>query len=215
MLLTPALSLDDDARQLRIVRRRARRAREANRTEVPGVILFEIDGLAEPVLRRALSDGHARRWRGGSSTSAPHRLVGVRPLPRRGPARRACCSAATTDMPAFRWYEKDTGRTMVSNRSRTRPSSSGGAPTAAELLPWTAPAGNMFSGDAPRCSATMSAIRDRQRSRANEYIAYFGDPYGFTRTITLYLWDALLELRAAAASGSEARSTSTAGGCIR
>ena len=43
----------------------------------------------------------------------------------------------------------------------------------------------------------MSAIRNRQRSRANEYIAYFGDPYGFRRTIALYLWDALLELRAA------------------
>ena len=43
----------------------------------------------------------------------------------------------------------------------------------------------------------MSAIRNRQRFRANEYIAYFGDPYGFRRTIALYLWDALLELRAA------------------
>ena len=36
MLLAPALSFDDDARQLRIVRRRARRVRDANRTEVPG-----------------------------------------------------------------------------------------------------------------------------------------------------------------------------------
>ena len=43
----------------------------------------------------------------------------------------------------------------------------------------------------------MSAIRNRQRSRANEYFAYFADPYGFRRTIALYLWDALLELRAA------------------
>ena len=37
LLLTPALSFDDDARQLRIVRRRARRARAANHTDVPGV----------------------------------------------------------------------------------------------------------------------------------------------------------------------------------
>ena len=36
MVLTPALSFDDDARQLRIIRRRARRVREANRTDVPG-----------------------------------------------------------------------------------------------------------------------------------------------------------------------------------
>ena len=36
MLLAPALSFDDDARQLRVVRRRARRIREENRTDVPG-----------------------------------------------------------------------------------------------------------------------------------------------------------------------------------
>ena len=57
--------------------------------------------------------------------------------------------------------------------------------------------GNMFSGDAPRCSATMSVLRDRQRSSAKEYFAYFADPYGFTRTLALYFWDVLLELRAA------------------
>src|SRR5262245_50135081 len=64
-VLSPLLSFDQDARQLRIVRRRARRARERNRTDVPGVILFEIDGLAEPVLQKALAEGHAptmARW---------------------------------------------------------------------------------------------------------------------------------------------------------
>jgi Type I phosphodiesterase / nucleotide pyrophosphatase len=43
----------------------------------------------------------------------------------------------------------------------------------------------------------MAAIRDRARSSAREYFAYFADPYGFTRTIALYLWDVLLERRAA------------------
>jgi hypothetical protein len=47
--------------------------------------------------------------------------------------------------------------------------------------------GNMFSGDAPHCSATMSVLRDRERSSAREYFAYFSDPYGFTRTIPLSL----------------------------
>ena len=199
LLLTPALSLDDDARQLRIVRRRARRAREANRTEVPGVILFEIDGLAEPVLRRALSEGHAptmARWLEHGS----HRIVSWECdlSSQTGASQAGLLLGSNHDMPAFRWYEKDTGRTMVSNHGKDaaeleRRRSDGGGLLAVD----GASRGNMFSGDAPRCSATMSAIRDRQRSRANEYIAYFGDPYGFTRTIALYLWDALLELRAA------------------
>jgi uncharacterized membrane protein YvlD (DUF360 family) len=199
MLLTPALSLDDDARQLRIVRRRARRVREANRTDIPGVILFEIDGLAEPVLRRALSEGHAptmARW----LNEGTHRIVPWECdlSSQTGASQAGLLLGSNYDMPAFRWYEKERARTMVSNHGKDaaeleRRRSDGGGLLAVD----GASRGNMFSGDAPRCSATMSAIRDRRRSRANEYFAYFADPYGFTRTIALYLWDAILELRAA------------------
>jgi putative membrane protein len=57
MLLAPALSFDDDARQLRIVRRRARRVREENRTAVPGVILFERAMLGLPLVRYGFHTG--------------------------------------------------------------------------------------------------------------------------------------------------------------
>ncbi len=55
----------------------------------------------------------------------------------------------------------------------------------------------MFSGDAPRCTATMSVIRDRKRSKAEDLFAYFADPYGFMRTIVLSLADIAHELKAA------------------
>ncbi len=55
----------------------------------------------------------------------------------------------------------------------------------------------MFSGDAPRCTATMSVIRDRTRSKAGDLFAYFSDPYGFMRTIVLSLADIAYERRAA------------------
>jgi uncharacterized membrane protein YvlD (DUF360 family) len=199
MLLAPALSIDDDARQLRLVRRRARRVADANRTEVPGVIMFEIDGLAEPVLRRALREGHAptmARW----LERGTHRVVPWECdlSSQTGASQAGLLLGSNDDMPAFRWYEKETGQTMVSNHGKDaveiegRRSDGGGL-----LAAGGASRGNMFSGDAPRCSATMSVLRDRQRSSAREYFAYFADPYGFTRTIALYLWDVLLELRAA------------------
>jgi uncharacterized membrane protein YvlD (DUF360 family) len=199
-LLAPALSLDDDARQLRLVRRRARRRlRGAASTEVPGVILFEIDGLAEPVLRRALREGHAptmSRWLDRDT----HRIVPWECdlSSQTGASQAGLLLGSNEDMPAFRWYEKDSGRTMVSNHSKDaveieRRHSDGGGLLAAG----GASRGNMFSGDAPHCSATMSVLRDRKRSNAREYFAYFADPYGFTRTISLYLWDVVLELRAA------------------
>jgi uncharacterized membrane protein YvlD (DUF360 family) len=196
-VLAPALSIDDDARQLRVVRRRARRPRE--RTDVPGVILFEIDGLAEAVLRRALRQGDAptmARWLEDGS----HRVVPWECdlSSQTGASQAGLLLGSNEDMPAFRWYEKESGRTMVSNHGKDaveleRRHSDGGGLLAAD----GASRGNMFSGDAPHCSATMSVLRDKKRSSAREYFAYFADPYGFTRTIALYVWDVLLERRAA------------------
>jgi uncharacterized membrane protein YvlD (DUF360 family) len=198
MLLAPALSFDEDARQLRIVRRRARRAAAANRTEVPGVIMFEIDGLAEPVLRRAIAEGHVpniARWLEAGS----HRLVPWECdlSSQTGASQAGLLLGSNEDMPAFRWYEKETGRTMVSNHAKDateieRRRSDGGG-----LLSAGTSRGNMFSGDSVRCSATMSVIKDRERSSAREYFAYFADPYGLTRTLGLFFWDAALEVVAA------------------
>ena len=50
---------DDDTYTLRVVQRIARRQGGGARTEVPGIIFLEIDGLALPVLRRAMRDGNA------------------------------------------------------------------------------------------------------------------------------------------------------------
>jgi uncharacterized membrane protein YvlD (DUF360 family) len=201
LLLMPALSLDDDARQLLLVRRRLRRARNANRTEIPGVIMFEIDGLAEPVLRRAIAEGHAptmKRWIDEGSHSI---------LPwecdlssQTGASQAGLLLGSNHDMPAFRWYERETGRTMVSNHGKDaaeieRRHSDGGGLLAAGGTS----RGNLVSGDAPRCSATMSVVRDRERSSSREYMAYFADPYGFTQTIARYVWDIVLEKRAARA----------------
>ena len=199
LVLAPALGIDDDARQLRLVRRRARGVRKAERTDVPGVILFEIDGLAEPVLRRALSEGHVptmARWLARGS----HRVVPWECdlSSQTGASQAGLLLGSNDDMPAFRWYEKETGRTIVSNHGKDavelerRHSDGGGL-----MAVGGASRGNMFSGDAPHCSATMSVLRDRERASAREYFAYFADPYGFTRTIALYIWDVLLELRAA------------------
>jgi uncharacterized membrane protein YvlD (DUF360 family) len=177
-LLTPLLSFDLDARQLRVVRRRLRSRAEANRTDVPGVILFEIDGLSEPVLRRAVADGHVpnmARWLKVGS----HRIVPWECdlSSQTGASQAGLLLGSNEDMPAFRWYEKESGRTMVSNKARDateieRRRSDGGGLLAAG----GASRGNMFSGDAPRCTATMSVLTDRKRSRAADFFAYFADP---------------------------------------
>src|SRR6202012_6084597 len=66
---------DDDAYSLRVIQRVARRQGERIHTDAPGLIFLEIDGLAAPVLRRAMRDGNApflARW----MAEGTHRMVG-------------------------------------------------------------------------------------------------------------------------------------------
>ena len=199
MLIAPLLDVDGDAQHLRVVRRRVRHRRRANRGEVPGVILFEIDGLGERILREAVREGHVptiARWLADGS----HKVLGWECdlSSQTGASQAGLLLGSNWDMPAFRWYEKESGRTLVSNHPadaaeiERRRSSGAGLLAAAGTS-----RGNMFSGDAPRCTATMSVIRDRSRSKSGDFFAYFSDPYGFLRTIFLSLADIAYERRAA------------------
>ena len=177
---------------------RATRA-SRNRTDVPGVILFEIDGLGEGVLREAIRDGHAptiARW----LSEGTHRMLGWECdlSSQTGASQAGLLLGSNWDMPAFRWYEKESGRTMVSNHPADAAEIERRRSTGDGLLAAAGTSrGNMFSGDAPRCTATMSVIRDRSRSKAGDLFAYFSDPYGFMRTIVLSLADIAYERRAA------------------
>ena len=198
MLVAPLLDVDGDARHLRIVRRRVKRTRRDNHTDVPGVILFEIDGLGRQVLREAIRDGHAptiARW----LSDGTHRMLGWECdlSSQTGASQAGLLLGSNWDMPAFRWYEKESGRTMVSNHPADAAEIERRRSTGAGLLADGTSRGNMFSGDAPRCTATMSVIRDRSRSKAGDLFAYFSDPYGFMRTIVLSLADITYERIAA------------------
>ncbi len=198
-LVAPLLDVGGDARQLRVVRRRARHARGRNRSDVPGTILFEIDGLGEEVLREALRDGHVptiARWLSEGS----HRVLGWECdlSSQTGASQAGLLLGSNWDMPAFRWYEKESRRTIVSNHPADAAEIERRRSTGEGLLVGEGTSrGNMFSGDAPRCTATMSVIRDRTRSKAEDFFAYFADPYGFMRTIALSLADIAAELWAA------------------
>ena len=56
---------DDDSYTVRVTGRIARKLGAEAHTDVPGIVFLEIDGLAAPVLRRAMRDGSAptmARW---------------------------------------------------------------------------------------------------------------------------------------------------------
>jgi uncharacterized membrane protein YvlD (DUF360 family) len=114
------LALDDDEWWYRqVVGRQARRRGLVVESEAPGMLMLEIDGLAHEVLRRALRDGSAPNlaaWvRSGS-----HRL---RRWETDWSSQTGACQAgilhgSNDDMPAFRWWEKESGRALVTNHPR-------------------------------------------------------------------------------------------------
>jgi uncharacterized membrane protein YvlD (DUF360 family) len=208
MVVAPLLDVDGDALHLRVVRRRVGGRRRVAPTDTPGVILFEIDGLGEGVLRDAIRDGYAptiARWLSDGS----HRLLGWECdlSSQTGASQAGLLLGSNWDMPAFRWYEKESGRTLVSNHPADAAEIERRRATDTGLLSDAGTSrGNMFSGGAPRCTATMSVIRDRSRSKSADLFAYFSDPYGFLRTIALSLADIAYERVAARrqrASGAE------------
>ena len=57
-VLSGLLTIDDDSSWYRnVVQRRIKRRKKPVETDVPGVLFLEIDGLAKPVLERALEHG--------------------------------------------------------------------------------------------------------------------------------------------------------------
>ncbi|MEV6306216.1 alkaline phosphatase family protein [Actinoplanes sp. NPDC051861] len=193
-------------RLMRGVRRRAaRRAggplltfRRPQPGTEPGLLMVQLDGVAEPVLRWAVRAGNLPtlgHWlRTGSHTVRPWHTG----LPSTTPASQAgILHGATRQVPGFRWYEKDTGKLMVSNRPRdaaiieTRISDGNGL-----LRDGGVSISNAFSGDAVTNLLTVSHAALPGRS-ARGWAAFMASPYGFTRALVLGVAEVFTELHQA------------------
>ncbi|HET6878282.1 MAG TPA: alkaline phosphatase family protein [Jatrophihabitans sp.] len=188
----------DDAFLGRVLGHSARVARLEPRSTArePGVLIVQIDGLGQDVLRQAITAGAVptiSRWlRTGS-----HRLRGWHTgAPATTPAGQAVLLYGDThQVPGFRWYEKPTGRLMVANRSRDAAEIERRLSDGRGLL---ADGGvslaNLFSGDAPVRLLTMSDPRlsVRERRQVGDYVASWS---GLPRAVVLMLGEMITELQ--------------------
>ncbi len=105
------------------------------------------------------------------------------------------------DMPAFRWWEKEHGRAIVTNHPRDAAELERRHSNGRGLLHEDgASRANIVSGDAVHTLLTMSTVLDRSRPGriGQDYFGYFANPYSVTRTVLLALADIGQELRFAA-----------------
>jgi uncharacterized membrane protein YvlD (DUF360 family) len=190
---------DDDAYTLRVIHRIARRSGDRTETDTPGVVFLEIDGLAGPVLKRAMRDGNApnmARW----VAEGTHRLSPWEPdlSSQTGASQAGILLGSNEDIPAFRWVEKETGRLMTCSNPRDCADIESRRSTGVGLLAnGGASRGNLLSGEAEHVILTVS--RTDVEKRANPgYRTFFANGFNVTRTLSLFMWEVTLELVAGA-----------------
>ena len=190
---------DDDVYSLRVTQRIARRSRRRTVTDVPGIIYLEIDGLARPVLQRAMRDGHApemARWVASGSHVLSEWETDL--SSQTGASQAGLLLGSNADIPAFRWVVKESGRIMTCSAPadcaliEERHSSGNGL-----LADGGASRSNLLSGDAAQVILTVSRMEAEKKANPG-YRAYLADGYNVTRTFVLFVYEVLLERIAAA-----------------
>ena len=187
----------DDMSSIRIAHRIARRQGIIASTDVPGIIYLEIDGLAAPILRRAMRDGNApnmARW-----ARDTHRLAEWETdlSSQTGASQAGILLGSNEDISAFRWVEKETATMMTCSAppdcaeiERRRATGIG------LLVDGGASRGNLLSGEAQDVILTVSRMEAEKKSNPG-YRGFFANGDNATRTLVLFGWEVILEWTAA------------------
>ena len=189
---------DDDTYTLRVSQRVARRTGKRIETDAPGIIFLEIDGLALPVIQRAMRDGNAptmARWLAEDT----HRLAEWEPdlSSQTGASQAGILLGSNEDIPAFRWVDKETKLVWACSAPgdcaeiERRHSSGRGL-----LRDGGASRGNLLSGEADHVILTVSRMEAEKEANPG-YRAFFSNGFNVTRVLVLFGWEVILEWVAA------------------
>ena len=185
----------DDTYSIRIAQRIARRQGIIASTEVPGIVFLEIDGLALPVLSRAMRDGNApnmARW----MADGTHRLAEWETdlSSQTGASQAGILLGSNEDISAFRWVEKETATLMTCSAPQDCAEIERRHATGIGLLvEGGASRGNLLSGEAEDVILTVSRMEEEKRSNPG-YRAFLANGDNVTRTLVLFIWEVILEL---------------------
>ena len=189
---------DDDTYTLRVIQRIARRTGEPVSTDVPGIVYLEVDGLALPVLRRAMRDGNTpemARWLAEGTYRLDEWETDL--SSQTGASQAGILLGSNADIPAFRWVEKETGTLMTCSAPpdcaeiERRHSSGQGL-----LRDGGASRGNLLSGESDRHILTISRLEAEKKANP-DYRPFLANGFNVTRAFVLFLFEVGLEWSAA------------------
>lgn len=205
-LISGLLAVDTDELYFRRAARRSKKHPESEH-QAPGVLFLQVDGLGYDVVRRAIRDGDMptlarwvaedshtlRSWHTDWSSQTGASVCGI-------------LHGSNENILGFRWYEKDRdhifGCAHPTDAVEIERRHSNGRGLLAD---GGASHGNLFTGDAPHVSFTLSAIsvllpkklrRHRTDRVGSGYYSYFANPANAVRTFFGYFTEVARELLA-------------------
>lgn len=195
-ILGEILSLDEDARfDRQVTQRMAKKYTDVIRTDVPGFLFLEIDGLGEAILRRAIAEGHMpnlKRW----LESGTHRITGWETdfTSQTGAMQTGILLGNNDEIPAYRWWDRLNQRIIMSGNPKDAVVLERRLSTGRGLLSdGGASRGNMFSGDATESLLTMSVTLNRERKRGPGFYFYLFSPYIIARLVSRFIIECVKE----------------------
>lgn len=162
-----------------------------------GLIIIEIDGLSYDVIRQAIDqdymptlknflqkDYQIHSWNCGLPSQTSASQLGI-------------LYGDNVNVPAFRWYEKDRGKLVVSNHLSDTAMIEQRFQHNPGLLEVNGTSlGNMFSGNASRAVLTMSKLSQFRKlpKRSGVFYNFFLNPYNYIHTILLMILELIREI---------------------
>ncbi|MFN8482359.1 MAG: phage holin family protein [Anaerolineae bacterium] len=189
MILGGLLSLDEeDSFDRNVTLKMVQKYGNPTKTDVPGFLFLEIDGLGQAIFKQALDEGLMPTLKGWLD-SGSHKLIGWETdfSAQTGAMQSGILLGNNTNIPAYRWWDRAQQRIVMTGNPkdatvleaalshRNGIASDGGSSR-----------GNMFSGDATESILTFSTVMDRSRDRGPGFYAFLFTPFVVFRVLTRY-----------------------------
>jgi uncharacterized membrane protein YvlD (DUF360 family) len=199
LIITNILTIDDENSfyQGLIERLAKRRMYQINDDSGRGLVMLEIDGLSYHHMKKAIADG----WMPNVKQMIDEENYSLSRVDCGLPSQTSACQSGIMfgdnyDIPAFRWFDKDRNKLMVSSGDATEINARYALGNG--LMRSGTSINNMMNGDAQNSLLTLADLRGgspvEKKQRASDIYLLMLDPYFFTRTIILFCWDIMVEL---------------------
>lgn len=195
-ILGALFSLDEDESFDRnVTRKMVDKYGKPTKTDKPGILFLEIDGLSIDTLRMALDKGMMptlKKWLDSES----HKLISWETdfTSQTGAMQTGILMGSNDDIPAYRWWDRKLGKMIMSGNPKDAKEIEARLSSGKGLLAnGGASRGNMFSGDASESLFTMSSMLNNKRGRGPGFYFYLFNPYVVARLISRFVIEIIKE----------------------